>query len=256
MTSENKQPSEHIILPIISLVVGVIAITLSWMPFVNNAAFFLGLIGFVLGITALIINWHNKKVLSLLGTFISLLAVLIVILTQFIYTKSLDDAFNHKVPEATSSKAHTNTSSKQSSSDQSNIIGGETVSLDDVDINVTKHMVIQPGQPGNEYGDKPVLAIWYKVKNKSDKSIDPNSAWIAAFTATQNTDNNQVNELNIGSLPDQKYIDTQDEDIKKNGVAENAVSYELDSTNVPVKIKATKGIGGSTIAEQTINIKE
>lgn len=65
-------------MPIIALVVGVIALTLSWMPFVNNVAFFIGLIGVVLGI------------ISLLGMFISLLAVLFVIFSQFIFSKSID----------------------------------------------------------------------------------------------------------------------------------------------------------------------
>ncbi|WP_419155702.1 DUF5067 domain-containing protein [Weissella minor] len=254
MRNDRNQPSEHIIMPIIALVVGVIALTLSWMPFVNNAAFFLGLIGFVLGTMALIINWHNKKILSLLGMFISLLAVLIVILSQFIFSKSIDDAFNNKVPEATQTQPN-KTSSEKKSNKKVDILNGDTISLSDVDINVTKHAVLSPGDTGNEYGNKPVLAIWYKVKNKSDKEIDPNSAWIASFSATQDTDKNQVNDLDIGSLPDEQYINTQTENIKKNGTAENAVSYELDSATVPVKLKATKGVGGETLAEQTVDIK-
>lgn len=253
MRNDRNQPPERIIMPIIALVVGVIALTLSWMPFVNNAAFFLGLIGFVLGLMALIINWHNKKILSLLGMFISLLAVLIVILSQFIFSKSIDDAFNNKVPEATQTQSNKAASEKHSN--KVDIINGDTVSLDDVDINVTKHAVINPGDTGNEYGNKPVLAIWYKVKNKSNKEIDPNSAWIASFSATQDTDKNQVNDLDIGSLPDEQYINTQTENIKKNGTTQNAVAYELDSTSIPVQLKATKGVGGETLAEQTVNIK-
>ncbi len=45
------------------------------------------------------------------------------------------------------------------------------------------------------------------------------------------------------------YSDTQDENIKKNGTAESATSYELDSTTIPIKLKATKGI-----AKQTVDI--
>lgn len=94
-----------------------------------------------------------------------------------------------------------------------------------------------------------------KLKIKSDKEIDPNTAWISTFWATQDTDENQVNDLDIGSLPDEQYSDTQNENIKKNGTAESATSYELDSTTIPVSLKATKGIGGKTLAEQTVDIK-
>ncbi len=241
-------------MPIIALVVGIIALTLSWMPFVNNVAFFIGLIGFVLGIIALIINWHNKKIISLLGMFISLLAILVVIFSQFIFSNSIDEAFNNKVPEAAKTQPD-KASSEKKSNNEVDIINGDTISLTDIDINVSKHAVINPDETGNEDGNKPILAIWYKVKNKSDKEIDPNTAWISTFSATQDTDQNQVNDWDIGSLRDEQYSDTQNENIKKNGIAENATSYELDSTTIPVNLKAKKGIGGKTLAEQTVDIK-
>lgn len=50
------------------------------------------------------------------------------------------------------------------------------------------------------------------------------------------------------------YSDTQDENIKQNGTTESATSYELDSITIPIKLKATKVIGGKTLAKQTVDI--
>lgn len=127
--------------------------------------------------------------------------------------------------------------------------------MSDIDINITNTKVIQPGETGNEYGDKPIIAFWYTTKNKSDKDIDPTAAWISAFKAVQDNDKNKVNELDVGSLPDNKYLDSQTETIKKNGTVENAISYELDDTTTPVKLSATKGYDGTKLGTMTYNIK-
>ncbi|MCI7304072.1 MAG: DUF5067 domain-containing protein [Clostridiales Family XIII bacterium] len=127
--------------------------------------------------------------------------------------------------------------------------------LEDIKIEITDHKVINPGKKGNEYGEKPVLAFWYKVTNTSDKDIDPISAWLAVFVAIQDNDPNSVNELNVGTLPDEKYLDSQMEQIKEGGTVENAISYELDDTKTPVVLKATKGIDGKELGEQTYNLK-
>ncbi|WP_241354139.1 DUF5067 domain-containing protein, partial [Pseudomonas aeruginosa] len=79
--------------------------------------------------------------------------------------------------------------------------------------------------------------------------------WLAVFVAIQDNDPNSVNELNVGTLPDEKYLDSQMEQIKEGGTVENAISYELDDTKTPVVLKATKGIDGKELGEQTYNLK-
>lgn len=109
----------------------------------------------------------------------------------------------------------------------------------DLKIEITDVKVIQPGATGNEYGEKPVLAFWYKITNKSGEEIDPTSAWVDTFRAFQDTDADQVNELEVSASPDESYLDTQSEVIKKGGTAENAFGYELDDTETPVILKAS-----------------
>ncbi|MFD1418807.1 DUF5067 domain-containing protein [Companilactobacillus keshanensis] len=125
----------------------------------------------------------------------------------------------------------------------------------DIDIEITKTKVIPVGEVGNEYGDKPIIAFWYKVTNKTTKEIDANTAWIAVFNAVQNNNKNTVNKLDVAALPDEKYLDSQTQTIKKNGIVENAVAYNLDDTTTPVKLTATKGVGGKNIGTMTFKLQ-
>jgi len=145
--------------------------------------------------------------------------------------------------------------SASSSSTQSNYYFKDNVAeTEDVKIVITDYKVIQPGETGNEYGDQPVIAFWYDTTNKSGKEVSPMIAWMAIFTAYQDTNPNQVNKLNVGMLPDSAFSDTQLEDIKQGGTASNAMSYELDDTSTPVVLKATKGLAGADLGEQEYSL--
>ncbi|MEK1396625.1 DUF5067 domain-containing protein [Limosilactobacillus fermentum] len=130
------------------------------------------------------------------------------------------------------------------------------VKIHDLKIKITKTKIIQPGQPGNVYGNKPVFAVWYDTTNLTNKDINPTSAWIAVFTAIQDNDKNSVNELEVASLPDDQYLDTQTETIKKNGTVSNAVAYTLSDTTTPVQLKASKGVDGKVLGTKTYKIVE
>lgn len=127
--------------------------------------------------------------------------------------------------------------------------------LNDLKIKITETKVIPVGEVGNEYGEKPVFAIWYDTTNLSDKEIDPTIAWSAVFTAIQDNNPNAVNELNVGSLPDDKFLDTQLENIKKDGTVQNAVAYELDDLETPVTLVANQGIAGDELGRQDYAVK-
>lgn len=128
--------------------------------------------------------------------------------------------------------------------------------LEDLKINITETKVIQVGEKGNEYGEKPVLAIWYETTNLSDKDINPSSAWIAVFTAIQDNNPNAINELEIGPSPDDRFLDTQLESIKKDGTVEDAIAYELDDLETPVTLVANQGLAGDELGRQDYEIKQ
>jgi len=131
---------------------------------------------------------------------------------------------------------------------------GEVAEIEDVKIKITETKVIPVGKKGNEYGEKPVFAIWYETTNKSDKDIDPMIAWLVIFEAVQDNNPNAINTLNVGMLPDDAHSDSQLQTIKKDGTVENSVAYELDDDVTPVTLVASKGMPGEEIGRKDFKI--
>lgn len=121
-------------------------------------------------------------------------------------------------------------------------------------ITITSHKVIPVGQKGNEYGEKPVIAFWYKTTNLTDEEVTPLN-WTFLFTAYQDNDPNAMNELQVGSLPDDRFGESQMENIKKGGTVENAMAYELDDEKTPVILEASDDLGMSKIGKMTYKLK-
>jgi hypothetical protein len=120
-------------------------------------------------------------------------------------------------------------------------------------IQITRHKVIKAGQKGNEYGEKPVIAFWYETTNLTDADVSPMD-FIFHFTAYQDNNPNAENELNVGMLPDDRFLDSQTENIKKGGTVENAVAYELDDLVTPVDLVATEGLD-EVVGKATYKLK-
>lgn len=142
--------------------------------------------------------------------------------------------------------------SDQNSSSNESFTDGilETESLK---IEITDVRKISVGEPGNEYGEKPVIAFWYNTTNKTDEPLAPNG-WIMHFNAIQDNDPNKVNELNVGGHPDMSLIDSSFEDIKPDGTVPDAIAYELDDETTPVKLFASSNWGENELGYQTFQI--
>lgn len=151
-----------------------------------------------------------------------------------------------------------NDGSNASSTDEKYYFKDNVAVLEDVKIEITDYKIIPVGEKGNEYGEKPVIAFWYKVTNTSDGSIDidPIDAWLAVFpAAVQDNNPNSVNELEVAALPDERFLDSQTEKIKVGGTVENAVAYYLDDDTTPVKLTAVKGSDEIELGTMTYNVK-
>ena len=125
---------------------------------------------------------------------------------------------------------------------------------EDYSIKITDWKVINPGEPGNEYSDSPVIAFWYDTTNISGKEIDPMSAWILVMSAVQDNDPNAINTLNAAMLPDSQFTDTQMQKIKQGGTVPNAMAYTLTDTETPVELTAKISLIGDDIGSMTFDI--
>jgi Domain of unknown function (DUF5067) len=122
----------------------------------------------------------------------------------------------------------------------------------DLKFEITRSKVIKAGQKGNEYGEKPVIAFWYKTTNLSGEDVDP-THFVYHFKAYQDNNPNAENELDVGALPDDRFLDSQTENIKKGGTVENAAAYELDDLVTPVELVATEG--GEVVGKATYTLR-
>lgn len=77
---------------ILAIIFGVIGVIGSWMPFINNVSFVFGLIGLIFGLIGLVINLKRTKILSFVGALLSIATIIVVLVTQSMYSKAIDDA--------------------------------------------------------------------------------------------------------------------------------------------------------------------
>ena len=84
-------------LAIAGLVVGVIALLTSLMPIINNASFFVALVGAALAIAGLVGCMRGKRAgkgLAIAAVAVNVLAVVAVLASQSMYGAAIDDAMN------------------------------------------------------------------------------------------------------------------------------------------------------------------
>lgn len=241
---------------IASLILGIITMVGFAIPFLNYVTIATGVVGVVLGIIGLVIKFRPRKA-AIAGLILSGLGLLLSVILAVIYTAAFAGAAEAiskaTVPPAGSSASAAAAEDSEASGDASFKDG--VLKTSKMKIEITSHRVIPVGQPGNEYGEKPVIAFVYKTTNLTNKELDPTTAWIGSFEAYQDNDPNAVNELNVGSMPGDQYLDTQTEQIKQGGTVENAVAYELDDETTAVKLSAKEDLFSDELGSQMYEIK-
>lgn len=150
---------------------------------------------------------------------------------------------------STSSSSSSATPSPVSSKSESSFEGG-VLTTAEMKIAITDHKIIPVGEKGNEYGKKPVIAFWYQITNLGGEDMTPMN-FLYAMTAYQDNNPNAENKLEVGSLPDDRFLSTQMEKIKKGGTVENAVAYELDDETTAVDLVASNDLGATEIGKMT-----
>lgn len=166
---------------IAALVLGIVAAATSFMPIINNASFFIALIGFILAIVAIagIRKGRNSgKGLAVAGLVLSIVAGLLVLGTQAFYSAVLNEAVD------------------QSTQQLNKMTGDATDDILGVDVEVTiGDYSISKDQYGLVKSDLPVT-----VKNLLN---EPSSFWINieavdANGSRINDDTVIVNDLGAG----------------------------------------------------------
>jgi hypothetical protein len=238
------------------MILGIVTMAGFAIPFLNYAGIGTGVVGVVLGIIGLVIKFRPRKA-AVAGVILSGLGLILSIVLAVVYTAAFAGAAKalngDTVPSASAPSSNSASSSGQPNSSTSFKDG--VLTTPEMKIVITDHKIIPVGAAGNEYGSKPVIAFWYSITNLTDKKLDPTTGWMFAIKAIQDNNPNAVNDIGVGSLPDEKFLNSQLEVIKKDGTVENAVAYELDDETTPVDLVASDDLGMTAIGKVTYNLK-
>ncbi|MCR4892004.1 MAG: DUF5067 domain-containing protein [Lachnospiraceae bacterium] len=138
--------------------------------------------------------------------------------------------------------------------DQSTLDG--TIVTSDYVLIITDYKVIQPGEPGNPQGEGPVIAFWYDTTSTSDNEISPTAAWGSAIKLTQSPDAETNYELDMTTIPDEKFLDTQMQVIAKGDTLSGAVAYRLADEKAPVVLTARDSLVGKELGRQVFPLEK
>jgi uncharacterized membrane protein len=136
---------------ITSLVIGIVALLTSFVPIINNASFFLALLGLVFGLVGLVATvrgTRHGKVLAVVALLLNVIAMAAVLVSQSAYSAAIDEVTNGPAVTATSSTAAssepTASSEPAASTDLAPgtavaLANGLTVSVDSVQTGLTNY---------------------------------------------------------------------------------------------------------------------
>lgn len=164
-------------LAIASLILGIIAIVLSFIPIINNISFPLAIVGLILGIVALV--QHSKKHtggkgLAIAGVILAVLALIITIVVQVLATMALDEVAKD-IDKATQTVTSPDTSSSADSNAKKDstepLAVGKSVTLDNgLEISVDSVNANYVDTVDDHY-----VMINVTYKNNGDKKISYNN---------------------------------------------------------------------------------
>ena len=83
---------ERKVLGILAIIFGGLALLGSWMPIINNFSFILAILALIFGLIGFAVNRKRPKTLAIIGTVLAVVSMVIVIATQLMYARALNNA--------------------------------------------------------------------------------------------------------------------------------------------------------------------
>ena len=222
-------------LGIASLVLGIIAIVGSWIPILNNISFLLAIIGLILGIVGIFSIRKGKvggKGLTIAAVVINVIAIVIVICTQWVFGKALDEATKElnagSSVVSTSEKADSNDAKKdekkdsgdsKKNEDTSKLAIGKAVTLDNgLQVSVDSKTE-KTDQAGQKY-----LLVTVSYKNTGSEPVD-----YASYDWKQTSSSGNMEDPEIAILDEEPLSDGT---LKPGGTVSGIVPVKTDAASI------------------------
>lgn len=164
---------ERKVLGILAIVFGGIALLGSWMPIINNLSFIIAILALILGIIGLFINKKRQKTLAIIGTVIAVVSMAIVLITQTMYARALNNVSKDVETAVSSANSSIEASKKE----------------DDANFNWTKEQfdalkqgdIINRGAGGTNYND--VISEHGKPTDENTTSVNDHENKTISYTS-------------------------------------------------------------------------
>ncbi|ORO90504.1 CD20-like domain-containing protein [Streptococcus mitis] len=165
---------ERKVLGILAIIFGAIALFGSWMPIINNLSFVIAVLALILGLIGLAINRKRPKMLAIIGTVLAVVSMVIVIATQLMYARALNNAAKN-VEETVSSVSSSIESSQKEEDAKFNWTKEQFDALQVGDI-------INYGAGGTNYDD--VASVHGEPNNVTTSSVNDHDSKTVSYTST------------------------------------------------------------------------
>lgn len=169
-------------LGIAALVIAIVALTLCWVPIVNNFAAFLGFVALILGVISLVIaaKRRGSKGMGIASSIIAIVAIVMVFVTQAAYVKALDGV-SAAIEDASDGEIAAPEKVIEQAADEAQVLKiGEATSIGEYSVNVSAvnldaDAVIAKANTFNEKAEGQYVLVDLSVVYNGEEEGD---AWI------------------------------------------------------------------------------
>ena len=244
---------------IASLVLGILALLSSFLPIINNASFFLAIIGVILGVVGIVATRSGKKSgkgIAIAGVVLGIVSAIIVLATQSLYSAALDSAMDKAAQESNIATAENTVDgnaaaeashsqepaaaspSSAATSEQAKEEGGEakyTVSIDDAAL-------------AQDYSDKDAVVVTYSWTNNSDET----TSFLTTFSGKVFQNGVELDTAIVQGIDSSLVM----ADVKPGGSTQVQMAYSIrDRSDITVEVHPWISFNDEILAERTFSLE-
>lgn len=148
--NQQKLPTSG--LAIAGLVLGIVAIVISWVPIINNFAFFFALIGLIFAIIGLVGALRGKKGgkgMAIAAVVVNVVSIAVVLGTQSLYSAAIDQAVDDATVSTSDVTVETSDSTDAAATDATATDAAATSGVTAADAD--KYTIADEALSGDEY---------------------------------------------------------------------------------------------------------
>ena len=246
-----EKKNESIAISLIALIIGILAIVLSWVPIVNNLAAIFAIIGLIFGIIAVVINRKNKKTIGIVAIVVSIISFIIVLATQTFYSAKIDEAFKTSDSSSNISKT-TGKATEESKSEAKKEDSGwdeatKTFTTNDGVLKIDKV------EKTTDYDGKAAIKVYFTLTNTSTENKNAQILF-QELTRVQQKSANTSNDLQYTMLSfDNTEEDHLNDNINTNGTVSGYYPLLLENETDPIHILFQKNYETVATYEVALN---